>query len=193
MKTLLLDSTYKDLNVGLCIDGKMHETCYECFQRQSELMIPEIDKILKANKVNPKEIDSIVVTHGPGSYTGLRIALTIVKVYSYAVNCPCYSLSSLNVLCKPNVESICLINARSNRSYFGVYKDNKCIVEDCIMPNDKVLEYIKDHKEYAVCGEVDYLNIEGYKADLLNNMNELKNEENKVKDIFTLKATYLKD
>ena len=51
MKTLLLDSTYKDLNVGLDIDGVMHKICYECFQRQSELMISEIDKILKENTI----------------------------------------------------------------------------------------------------------------------------------------------
>lgn len=193
MKTLLLDSTYKDLNVGLDIDGEMHKISYECFQRQSELMISEIDKILKENNVNPKDINEIVVTHGPGSFTGLRIALTIAKVYCYAVKCPCYSLSSLNVLIKKSVPSICLLNARSGRSYFGVYKNNEIIEEDQILTNDKVLEYIKNHPDYAVCGDVEYLGIEGYKADLIDNMYFLKNEDNKVKDIYTLKAVYLKD
>lgn len=193
MKTLLLDSTYKDLNVGLDIDGEMHKISYECFQRQSELMISEIDKILKENNVNPKDINEIVVTHGPGSFTGLRIALTIAKVYCYAVKCPCYSLSSLNVLIKKGVPSICLLNARSGRSYFGVYKNNEIIEEDQILTNDKVLEYIKNHPDYAVCGDVEYLGIEGYKADLIDNMYFLKNENNKVKDIYTLKAVYLKD
>lgn len=193
MKTLLLDSTYKDLNVGLDIDGEMHKISYECFQRQSELMISEIDKILKENNVNPKDINEIVVTHGPGSFTGLRIALTIAKVYCYAAKCPCYSLSSLNVLIKKDVPSICLLNARSGRSYFGVYKNNEAIEEDQILTNDKVLEYIKSHPDYVVCGDVEYLGIDGYKADLIDNMYFLKNEDNKVKDIYTLKAVYLKD
>ncbi len=193
MKTLLLDSTYKDLNVGLNIDGEMHKISYECFQRQSELMISEIDKILKENNINPKEINEIVVTHGPGSFTGLRIALTIAKVYCYAVKCPCYSLSSLNVLMKMNEPSICLLNARSGRSYFGVYKNNEVIEEDQILTNDKVLEYIKNHPEYIVCGDTEYLGIPGYKADLIENMYFLKNNDNKVKDIYTLKAVYLKD
>lgn len=193
MKTLLLDSTYKDLNVGLNIDGEMHKISYECFQRQSELMISEIDKILKENNINPKEINEIVVTHGPGSFTGLRIALTIAKVYCYAVKCPCYSLSSLNVLMKMNEPSICLLNARSGRSYFGVYKNNEVIEEDQILTNDKVLEYIKNHPEYVVCGDTEYLGVSGYKADLIENMDFLKNNNNKVKDIYTLKAVYLKD
>jgi tRNA threonylcarbamoyladenosine biosynthesis protein TsaB len=193
MKTLLLDSTYKDLNVGLNIDGEMHKISYECFQRQSELMISEIDKILKENNVNPKEINEIVVTHGPGSFTGLRIALTIAKVYCYAVKCPCFSLSSLNVLMKKDETSICLLNARSGRSYFAVYKNNEVIKEDQILTNDKVLEYVNNHPNYVVCGDTEYLGIEGYKADLIDNMYSLKNENNKVKDIYTLKAVYLKD
>lgn len=193
MNTLYLDSTYKDLNVGLEKNGEIFEISYECFQRQSELMIPEIKKILKENKVVPNEINQIVVTHGPGSYTGLRIALTIAKVYSYTLNIPCYSLSSLNVLIKPNTPSICLINARSNRSYFGVYKNNEVIESDKILSNEEVLKYIDNHKDYVVCGEADYLNIDGYKANLIKNMSLLKNESNKVKDIFTLKAIYLKD
>ena len=193
MKTLLLDSTYKDLNVGLNIDGEMHKISYECFQRQSELMISEIDKILKENNISPKEINEIVVTHGPGSFTGLRIALTIAKVYCYAVKCTCYSLSSLNVLIKKDVPSICLLNARSGRSYFGVYKNNEVIEEDQILTNDKVLEYIKNHPDYAVCGDTEYIGIEGYKSDIIDNMYSLKNNDNKVKDIYTLKAVYLKD
>ncbi len=193
MNTLLLDSTYKDLNVGLAFDGKIDEISYECFQRQSELMIPEIENILKRNNLSPKDIHEIVVTHGPGSYTGLRIALTIAKVYSYANKCDLYSLSSLNVLIKPDTPSICLINARSNRSYFGVYKNNEVILNDQILSNDDVLKYINEHKDYAICGDVEYLGLDGYKADLLKNMYFLKNESNKVKDIFTLKATYLKD
>jgi universal bacterial protein YeaZ len=193
MNSLLLDSTYKDLNVGLAINSEVYETSYEAYQRQSELMIPEIDKLLKAHNLKPKEINEIVVTHGPGSYTGLRIALTIAKVYSYAVKCNCYSLSSLNVLMKDGTPSICLINARSNRSYIGVYKNNDVILADQVMTNEEVTQYIKDHPDYIVCGDTDYLGINGYKADLLKNMFLLKNNTNLVKDIYTLKATYLKD
>src|SRR5574344_162322 len=188
MNSLLLDSTYKDLCVGLKKDDEVFETVYEAYQRQSELMIPEIDKILKAHDVAPRSINEIVVTHGPGSYTGLRIALTIAKVYSYVVKCPCYSLSSLNVLAKLGTPSICLINARSNRSYIGVYNSNTCLLSDTVMTNDEVKKYIDEHKDYVVCGETDYLGIDGYKADLLKNMSLLKNESNLVKDIYTLKA-----
>src|SRR5574344_257495 len=145
MNSLCLDSTYKDLTVGLKVDDKVDYTSYECFQEQSELMIPEIKKLLDKHKVDPKSINEIIVTHGPGSYTGLRIALTIANVYAYALNIPCYSLSSLNVLEKKDECSMCLINARSKRSYIGVYKNDLCLLEDQIMTNEDVLKYINEH------------------------------------------------
>ena len=193
MNSLLLDSTYKDLNVGLLKDKTLYKTSYEAFQKQSELMIPEIDKLLSKNNVAPKEINEIVVTYGPGSYTGLRIALTIAKVYSYIVKAKCYALSSLNVLIKKDSNCICLLNARSERSYIGVYHNNTCLLADQIMTNAEVLEYIKNHPDYLVCGDTDYLNIKGFKGDLLENMAFLKNTTNLVDDIYTLKAIYLKD
>jgi len=194
MYSLMLDSSYKDLVVGLGKDGKLvSETAYECFQKQSEYMIPEIKNILDKNSINPKEINEVFVTVGPGSYTGVRIALTIAKVYCYSLKINCYSYSSLKVLQKHDTTSICLINARSNRSYIGVYKNNEVILKDQIMKNEEVKEYIKNHKDFVVCGDTEYLEIEGYKASISTNMLDLKNNEDLVKNIMTLKAVYMKD
>ena len=55
MLSLLLDSANKELLVALYEnDKKIDEICYEAWQRQSELMIPELDKILKRNSIDPK-------------------------------------------------------------------------------------------------------------------------------------------
>ena len=49
MYSLILDSSYKDLVVGIAKDNVVIENInYECFQRQSELMIVEIENALKA-------------------------------------------------------------------------------------------------------------------------------------------------
>ena len=193
MNTLILDSTNIDLNVGLCINGHLYFVSYPCWQQQSEKMIPEIDKLLKEHNLSPKDINEVLVTNGPGSYTGVRIALTIAKVYCYALKIPCYVFSSLEVLMNVNKPSICLINARSNRSYFAVYDKNKCLIQDEVKPNNEVLNFIKEHPEYKVCGDLEYLNLKGYKGNLFETMLLLKSKEHLVKDIFTLKAIYLKD
>lgn len=193
MNTLILDSTNIDLNVGLYINGHLYFVSYPCRQQQSEKMIPEIDKLLKEYNLSPKDINEVLVTNGPGSYTGVRIALTIAKVYCYALKIPCYVFSSLEVLMNVNKPSICLINARSNRSYFAVYDKNKCLIQDEVKPNHEVLNFIKEHPEYEVCGDLEYLNLKGYKGNLFETMLLLKSNEHLVKDIFTLKAVYLKD
>lgn len=195
MLSLLLDSADKKLLVALFKDDKkLDEISYEARQRQSELMIPELKKILDKNKINPKDINEIIVTLGPGSYTGVRIALTIAKIYALSLLIPCYAISSLAALKSVKGNSICLINARSNRSYFAVYDENgKAIINDKVLKNDEVLAYINEHKDFHVCGDTSYLNIEGEDNDLANNMYSLKSEDTLVKNILSLKAVYLKD
>ncbi|MBR1581805.1 MAG: tRNA (adenosine(37)-N6)-threonylcarbamoyltransferase complex dimerization subunit type 1 TsaB [Bacilli bacterium] len=194
MISLILDSTNRDLNVGLGIDDKLVDfVSYECWQRQSESMIPEIEKLFLKHQINPKDVNEIIVTKGPGSYTGMRIALTIAKIYSYSLNIPCYAISALAALSCEDKTSICLMNARSARSYFGVYKNGNIIISDTIKTNDEVLEFASKHPEYVLCGDLEYLDKEGYKANVLYNLLRFKSEANKVDDIFKLKAVYLKD
>ena len=194
MLSLILDSSDKLLTVGLAKDDVLIDCIsYEAWQKQSEYMIPEISKILKVNNVTPLQIDEIILTKGPGSYTGLRIAMTIGKVYGTVRPIKVYALSSLQVLSKKNEPSICLMNARSSRSYFGVYKDNEVLVEDTVLTNSEAKEYIESHTDYKICGDVSYLGIENEKTNIAQRMVELKNKENEVKDILALKAVYLKD
>ena len=93
----------------------------------------------------------------------------------------------------PNKPSICLMNARSNRSYFGVYDGKNLIEKDQVLTNENVKKYIDEHKDFSVCGDTKYLGIEGERNDIFVNMLRLKSEENEVKNILSLKAVYLKD
>ena len=53
------------------------------------------------------------------------------------------------ILDNNDLPSICLINARSGRSYIGVYQDDQILLEDQIMKNDEVLNYIEEHPDYS--------------------------------------------
>ena len=96
MYQLLLDSSNIYLAVGLSKDKKVVDSIfYNAWQRQSELMVMEIDNILKRNKVDKKDLDTVVVGIGPGSYTGVRIGVTIAKTIAYALKIRMYAVSSL--------------------------------------------------------------------------------------------------
>ena len=194
MAILLLDSSNTSLSVGVESNGVLlGYTSYESWQSQSEHMIPEIDKLLLQFDLSRKEIKGVVTSIGPGSYTGVRISLTIAKVIGLCLDVPVYPVSSLRVLKDNDKPSICLINARSNRSYFGVFKADEIIVEDCIKTNDEVLEYIKEHPDYSICGNAAYLGFENNDTNICKQMVNLLKSLKPCDNALALKPVYLKD
>ena len=193
MITILLDSSNTNLSVGIARDNLLLEyISYEAWQRQSEYMIPELDKLLSKYNVSRDEIKEVMVAKGPGSYTGVRIAITIAKTIATALDAKLYAVSSLRVQKACKNPSICLINARSNRSYIGVYEDDKVLLDDQIMKNEDVLNYIKEHPNYCVCGDVKYLGLEGV---ISNNIQEMLSLQNVLEPVnpLSLKPVYMKE
>ena len=193
MFTVLLDSSNTNLSVGIAKDNLLLEaTSYEAWQRQSEYMIPELNKLLEKYNVKKEEIDSVIVAKGPGSYTGVRIAITIAKTIALALDAKLYAISSLRAQKDGKNPSICLINARSGRSYIGVFEGDKVILDDQIMKNEDVLKYINDHQSYSVCGDTKYLGIEGIVPNNISEMLSLKDSLESI-NLLSLKPVYMKD
>lgn len=192
--TILLDSSNISLSVGVALDDKLLKyTSYEAWQEQSEHMVPELDAILKSLNISKEEIKDVVVSIGPGSYTGIRISLTIAKTICTALDVPLYEVSSLQVLKNGNKPSICLINARSNRSYFACYQGNKALINDQILTNDKVLEFVNSHPDYSVCGDLKYLGLQGYQSNICEEMLSIKKDIKPVSNYLSAAPIYMKD
>lgn len=194
MISVLLDSSDRNLSIGIMKDDTLIDyVCYEAWQRQSEMMISELEKLLKRNDVKRQDIKKVVCGIGPGSYTGVRISLTIAKTMAMALNIPLYPVSSLRILKKDDKPSICVINARSGRSYVGVYEGNKVILEDKIMKNEELLSYIKEHPYYQLCGSVEYLKMQGTNSNVLEQMASLTKCLVATPNHLGLKPIYMKD
>ena len=193
MITVLLDSSNTNLSVGIAKDNLLLDyISYEAWQRQSEYMIVELNKLLEKHNVKKEDIKEVIVAKGPGSYTGVRIAITIAKTIAVALEAKLYPVSSLRVQKNRKSPSICLINARSGRSYVGVYEDQKVLLDDCIMKNDEVVHYIEDHPDYSVCGDTNYLNIKGVETNTMQEMLSLKDSLESINPL-SLKPVYMKD
>ena len=194
MAFLLLDSSNTSLSVGFENNGFLEGfTSYEAWQIQSEHMVPEIDALMKKLGLTRDDIKGIVTSIGPGSYTGVRIALTIAKVASLATGAPIYPVSSLRVLKDNDKPSICLINARSGRSYFGVYQGKETIVSDTIKTNDEVKQFIAEHPDYSICGDARYLGYENNDTNICQQMVSLLPHLEKAENDLSVKPVYLKD
>ena len=168
-------------------------TSYEAWQRQSEYLVREIDSLFQKTGVPKKSLQAVVSSKGPGSYTGVRIGLTVAKTIAFALKIPLYLLSSLEMLQVYPRPCVCLSNARSKRSYFGVYIEGKCVVADCIKTNDEVRAYLSEHPEYMTCGDLGYLGLEGSKYDPKDNFARCLDETHLSKEPFAARPVYLKD
>ena len=193
MYQLLLDSSNMYLSVGIAKNGQVVDSIfYNAWQRQSELMVTEIDNILKRNKIDKKDLDAIVVGIGPGSYTGVRIGVTIAKTIAYALKIKVYAKSSLSLLAIDNEPTICLFNARSGRSYFAVYQGKTKLEDDTVVTNEEVLDYISKHPDYKISGDTSQIGKQSENFDVIKNLANF-DESELAENIFLLNPTYLKD
>ncbi|HAS55817.1 MAG TPA: tRNA (adenosine(37)-N6)-threonylcarbamoyltransferase complex dimerization subunit type 1 TsaB, partial [Firmicutes bacterium] len=163
MIDLVLDSSDKELLVGIFSNEYKDVISYPCWQRQSEMLVYEIDKLLNKHNLDRSDIGSVIVSKGPGSYTGIRIALTVAKVISFALHIPMYVGSSLEILRNRNKKCLVVSNARSKRSYCAIYDKDEVLLKDCIKENNEVLEILKKDNDLLLCGDTSYLGMEGYK------------------------------
>lgn len=191
---LLLDTSDANLLVGLADEtGVIDVVCYSAWQRQSELLVNEIHLLLEKHGFSPKDIQAISCGKGPGSYTGIRIALSVAKVMAMALSVPLYLVSSLCLLRKGEGPCICLVNARSKRSYFAVYEGNRALEPDQIRLNADALSYIEAHPDYSVCGSVEYLGLASQESDVAQNLYLGMSPENLIENPIGAKPVYLKD
>lgn len=89
MKTLIIDSSdNKEIVVGLQIDNKKYLLKHRVDSRRAQVILPLINKILRKYSLKIENIDSIEVNTGPGSFTGLRIGISIANTLGFALKIP---------------------------------------------------------------------------------------------------------
>lgn len=64
----------------------------------SKVLTVFIDELFKENNLKPESLDAVAVSKGPGSYTGLRIGVSVAKGLCYGLNIPLISVNSLEIL-----------------------------------------------------------------------------------------------
>ncbi len=194
MLSLLIDTSNAYLSCGLAKDHEyLDGVHYEAWQRQSEMLVKEIDDLLKRNKLNSKDINEVIVSKGPGSYTGVRIGLTVGKIVATSLDVPLYLVSSLEGLKDVNKKSLCVSNARNKRSYVAIYDGDECLLEDTIWTNDEVLNYINGNPDVILRGDLRYLGKEEEEPNTLLVLKDLDNEKHLCKEPLGAKPVYLKD
>ena len=96
MKILALDTSNHPMSVALVEDEQLKATTtLNTVRNHSIYVLPTIDDLMQKVAWQPQDLDRIVVAKGPGSYTGIRIAVTLAKTLAKTLNCPLVGISSL--------------------------------------------------------------------------------------------------
>lgn len=135
MKILYIDTTTSYLYTGLVVDKKLvSEVKKDLGKDLSSYTLKEIDTMLKQNHLEPNDIDKIIVVNGPGSFTGIRVGVTIAKTYAYSLKKEIVTISSLEAMAisskEDDIIKVPLIDARRGYVYGAIYsKDNMPILK----------------------------------------------------------------
>ncbi len=185
MRTLYIDTSSSFLYSGIVEDDKLLcEVKKEFGHSLSEEALPEIASLFTSTNLQPKDIDKIIVVNGPGSFTGIRIGITIAKVYAWSLNIPVTTITSLEAMMisiDERIVRVPMLDARRHYVFTAIYdEDNNTIlkpqhikIEDLMLHLDKLSNYLIITNDELD----DFPNSKAYDPDILKIVNYFKDKK----------------
>ena len=173
MKILYLDTSSSYLYTAIVDNNSvLSEIKEEYGTSLSEVTLPKIVSMFEKAKIDPKEIDKIIVVNGPGSFTGIRIGITIAKVYAWSLNIKISTISSLEAMSISSDNKtihVPIINARRGYVFAAIYDENqKEILKPAHIKLSELLDKLKKIKEYEIISNDEFEEIENIKVYIPN-------------------------
>lgn len=159
MWQLVLETSSRTI-VGLVKDGSLHEQLDLGIGRgQNRWLLPRLQDLLNRAGLKPKQLSGIVASQGPGSYTGLRIGLTVAKTLAYALDCPLKAVSTFTAIGTEldAVEDLVVLGDALNRTcYVQRFKYGAAVSSLEIQPLDSIISMLKENDVVSGPGLVAY-------------------------------------
>ena len=155
MISLFIDTSLTNVSISVLKDGKILSLISkEIPNMHSALVTKFIKDTLDESKIDANDIDNLMVVNGPGSFTGVRIGVTIAKTYGYLIKkeiIPISSLKSLAISANHDNNIMSIIPANKSSYYVGIYdnKLNEIIKEEC-MSKEKIVSLCNEYNPYIV-------------------------------------------
>ncbi len=155
MKILAFEGTAKIASVALVEDGREVGSFHiDNGLTQSELLLPMAEAMLKSLKIKYDDADAFAATVGPGSFTGVRIGVSLVKGLAFGKNKPCIAVSTLEALAE-NMSGIKglavpVMDAKRGQVYTALFRSDgkniKRLTEDIAISFEELKRLISKHK-----------------------------------------------
>lgn len=186
MISLFLDTSSSYLTLAIIKDGKELKSLYEYLDKDmSKETLNKIKIIMDSLNLKPNDVSNIIVVTGPGSYTGLRVGVTIAKTYAWGLHKNLYSVSSLKTLATTisleNTYIVPIIDARRGYFFAGIYDEeyNEVLKDTYIKYEDlkEKLDTLNKPYKFVTTSKVEGIESIIYKPNIENLFKHMKFDE----------------
>ena len=144
MMLLAIDTTAATATAALFRNGTLiAEREADASKKHAETILPLIDALLEENGVTIAQVDRFAVDIGPGSFTGVRIGVSLINALAFASGKPVIPVDSLFTLALSAGETerpVCaMIDARNGNAYAALYQAGATLIEPCAVQTESFL------------------------------------------------------
>ena len=164
MRSLLIDTTTSFVTVSIISDNKVLYKYHDRISSDmSSKIIPIIDEGFNNVGFSINDIDKIFVVNGPGSFTGIRVGVTVAKTIAWALKKDIVPLSSLELMATTNTTKkylVPMIDARRGNVFAGIYDNGlNCIKNDSLISLDELFKDLDSNYELISYDNINLENI----------------------------------
>lgn len=184
MISLFIDTSSSDVSIVVVKDEKILSKIVKNIPNEHSIYTTSfLDKVIKDASIDVSDVDRILVVNGPGSFTGVRIGVTIAKVYAYLEKIDIVCVSSLKMRAITCSHDYCLsvMDARHGNYYLGLYdSNNREVVSEQFASMDMVMDLVDKYNPIIVSDHdimIDNIEVKKQELDFVKIVGYYKNYE----------------
>lgn len=159
MISMFIDTSLSDVSIALLKNGKLLSLIHDNIPGEHSIYVSKyIEDILTENNILPKDVNEIIVVNGPGSFTGIRIGVTIAKIFAYLSNIRIVTITSLKarVIGVKGDYLLSIIDAKHNNYYVGLYDKNYNMLKEQFMTKEQKDSLIEMYNPIVITEKEDF-------------------------------------
>lgn len=149
MISIFIDTSTNKLIIGIYQNEKeLYFNNQNTSNDLSSKVLPQLKEAMDDANLSLHQIDHIYVVNGPGSFTGIRVGVTVAKTLAWSLNKKIYPVSELQLLATTETDKkyiVPMIDARRGYVYAGIYdKSLKPLLNDCYVSYEELMNKVKE-------------------------------------------------
>ena len=152
MNTLFISTFNESVIIGFLKDGILVlDKEILASKNHSVNLVPTIESVLNETKIDITTINDIIIVNGPGSFTGVRLGVTVAKTLSYTLKAKIKTITSIEAISLSNPIKNKIVIVPDNKGvYYGIFENNQLIDNINYLSKSLFEELLLKYKNYKI-------------------------------------------